>query len=63
MIKAKTNLAPLLDACEIPYPVTQIHMLCLIGFSVPCWVFVPASFLQNNKSKNPGRIMCNAPRM
>ena len=31
----------------------SVHLLCFPGLSVPCWIFVRASFLRNPKPKNP----------
>ena len=38
-----------------------VRLLCLLDLSVPCWVFVHASFLRNPKPKNPGKLSRNAP--
>ena len=40
-----------------------LRRLYWLAFSMPCWVFVRASFLKNLKPENPGKLLWNSPRM
>ena len=45
-------------ACE-----NTVRPLCLLAFSVTCWVILHVSLLQNPKPENPVNLSWNAPRM
>ena len=40
-----------------------VHPLCSLALSVTCWVLVRASFLQNPKPENLGKLLWNAPSL